>query len=79
MFTLLYNVLKEINQLPKGNTGKHLANYNDAEQVASWAKEALTLFSEAGTINGDGDKLLPTETTSRAEMAQVLYNLMIRN
>lgn len=76
MFTLLYNALKAIGQLPEGNTGKTLSAFSDAGQINSWAKEAMTLMVKNGTVSGSGGKLTPKETTTRAQMAQVLYNLM---
>ncbi len=76
MFTLLYNALKAIGQLPEGNTGKSLSAFSDAGQVASWAKDAMILLVETGTVSGADGKLTPEETTTRAQMAQVLYNLM---
>lgn len=78
MFTLLYNALKIIGQLPEGDSGKTLSNFSDSNRVADWAKEALTLLLKAGTVGGGGGKLNPTGTTTRAEMAQVLFNLLGR-
>ncbi|MDP4093935.1 MAG: S-layer homology domain-containing protein [Bacillota bacterium] len=76
MFTLLYNALKVIGQLPEWNSGKKLSNFSDAEQVASWAKDAMTFFVGSGTISGSGGKLSPAGTATRAEMAQIIYNLL---
>ncbi|OPY62225.1 MAG: Endo-1,4-beta-xylanase A precursor [Pelotomaculum sp. PtaU1.Bin065] len=76
MFTLLYNVLKVINQLPQGDSGKTLSDFTDAGQIGAWAKDAMTLLVETGSIGGKAGKLTPTNTTTRAEMAQVLYNLL---
>ena len=76
MFTLLYNVLKLTGRLPQGSSGKSLSSFSDAGQVASWAKDAMTFLVETGTIGGNNGKLSPTGTTTRAEMAQVLYNLL---
>jgi hypothetical protein len=78
MFTLLYNGLKYINELPKGSAGKQLSEFSDSGQIASWAKEALALMAETGVISGSGGKLLPTGASTRAEMAQVLYNLLTK-
>lgn len=77
MFTLLYNALTVIGELPEGNSGKKLSDFSDASNIASWAKNAMTLLVESGTISGSGGKLAPTDTTTRAEMAQALYNLLI--
>ena len=76
MFTLLYNVLKTIGRLPEYKEGKDLTAFNDAGDTASWAKEAMKLFVKRGTVGGSGGKLSPSATTTRAEMAQVLYNLL---
>jgi hypothetical protein len=78
MFTLLYNTLKVIGQLPQGNSGKTLDQFTDAGQIDSWAKDAMTLLVKTGTVGGSGGKLTPAGTTTRAEMAQVLYNLLSR-
>lgn len=75
MFTLLYNALKAIGELPEGTSGKTLPAFSDAGQIAFWAKDAMTLFAETGTIGGSGGKLTPKDTSTRAQMAQVLYLL----
>ena len=76
MFTLLYNALKEMDSLPQGSSGKSLASFSDTNLVASWAKDAMKLLVETGTIGGNNGMLTPAGTTTRAEMAQVLYNLL---
>lgn len=76
MFTILYNALKVIGQLPQIDSGKALSDFADAGQIGSWAKDAMRLLVETGTVGGSAGKLNPTNTTTRAEMAQVLYNLL---
>ncbi len=76
MFTLLYNALKIIGRLPQNDSGKTLSDFTDSGQIDSWAREAMALLVETGTIGGNAGKLNPTSTTTRAEMAQVLYNLL---
>lgn len=80
MFTLLYNTLKVIGQLPEGTgkTGGALTGYSDADSVASWAKDAAGKLTDAGIVSGSNGKLSPKNTTTRAEMAQVLYNLLLK-
>ena len=79
MFTLLYNTLKVIGQLPEG-TGKAsgaLTGYSDADSVASWAKDAAETLAGCGESSaGATENWSPKNTTTRAEMAQVLYNLL---
>ncbi|HHX59683.1 MAG TPA: hypothetical protein GX707_02935 [Epulopiscium sp.] len=80
MFTLVYNTLEIINQLPeKKEEGprKSLSHFTDYHEINSWAKDAMTLMIESGTIQGSGGKLSPKDKTTRAEMAQILYNLTI--
>jgi hypothetical protein len=76
MFALLYNALKAIGEMPASTSGKTLSDFSDVSDIASWAKDAMTLLVESGTVSGSGGKLNPTGTTTRAEMAQVLYNLL---
>lgn len=76
MFTLLYNALKVIDKLPSGTSGKTLVDFSDSGSIAVWAQDAMTVHVKAGTVTGDSGKLNPKGTTTRAEMAQVLYNLL---
>ena len=78
MFTLLYNILKHLDELPEGTSGKKASDFSDADLVASWAKEAVSLLVEKGLISSDGNKLKPLDTANRAELAQLLYNILAR-
>jgi len=82
MFTLLYNSLKVIGQLPQSekpsqdSADRTRSDFTDAGRISFWAKDAMTVMIETGTVSGNGGKLSPISTTTRAEMAQVLYNLL---
>ncbi len=76
MFTLLYNLLKGINQLPEKDSGNKLSDYKDQEQIAPWAKKAMSELVKSNIISGSNSKLTPFNNTTRAEMAQVIYNLL---
>lgn len=76
MFTLLYNFLKVSNRLPQGESIKTLLSFADGGSVAPWAEEAMSYLVKSGTISGSDGKIYPGDTSSRAEMAQVLYNLL---
>lgn len=78
MFTLLYNALKIIGRLPQGDSGKRLDQFADRQETAPWALEVMTLFVKTGTVSGSGGTLNPAGTTTRAEMAQILFNLLGR-
>lgn len=52
-----------------------LAAYNDADQVASWAKNAMSWAVSNGVLKGMPGKLLkPEDNATRAQMAQILLN-----
>ncbi|MDH7479905.1 MAG: S-layer homology domain-containing protein, partial [Syntrophomonadaceae bacterium] len=76
MFVMLYNALKVIGEVPPAAVDRELSSFNDADQVASWADEALSALVKAGIVNGSNNSLNPISTTTRAEIAQVLYNLL---
>ncbi len=76
MFTLLYNALKAIDQLPEGDSGKTLSDFTDSGSVSAYAQEAMSYLVKAGIVGGSNGQLSPTATTTRAQMAQVLYNLL---
>lgn len=52
-----------------------LSSFNDASQVASWAKDAMGWAVGSYVINGKGaGRLDPTGTATRAQVAQILMN-----
>jgi hypothetical protein len=76
MFTLLFNALRVIGRLPEGESGKTLADFADAGQIDAWAVDAVICLVETGIVGGSNGALAPKGTTTRAEMAQVLYHLI---
>lgn len=76
MFTLLYNALSMLEKLPDGNSGKTLSAFTDRESIAAYAREALAYLVAAGAVSGSNGYLLPEATATRAQVAQVLYNLL---
>ncbi|OPL08641.1 MAG: hypothetical protein AVO33_09845 [delta proteobacterium ML8_F1] len=76
MFVMLYNALEGIEELPQAYGDKQLSDFDDVDQVASWAHEAMSALIEGGVISGSHGLLKPAASTSRAEMAQILYNLL---
>ena len=76
MFTLLYNALKLTDNLPTATTVNKLTQFKDVDGIAVWAKDALTLFVNTGTVVGSNGLLNPNDAATRAVMAQVLYKLL---
>ena len=75
MIALLYSYLKSTDQLPKG-TGKEISDFDDKQDVAPWANEAVNYFTSNGIITGTDDKILPKGKSKRVEFVQILYNLL---
>ncbi|MBS3970497.1 MAG: S-layer homology domain-containing protein [Clostridia bacterium] len=46
--------------------------------MADWAREALSDLVEASIITGSNNKLNPASSATRAEITQVLYNLLFK-
>jgi hypothetical protein len=78
MAAMLYNALKTINRLPQNHTGKNLNDFTDSGTISAYAREAVEYMAEAEVISGSGGKLAPAATTTRAQMTQVLYNLLAK-
>ena len=76
MFTLLFRALDVLGELPETTGGKTTSDFSDAGQISSYAKEAMETLVNAGIVSGSGGKLDPSGTSTRAQMAQVLYNLL---
>ena len=73
---MLHNALKVIDEVPSEHINKPITSFNDEDQVASWANEAMSALYKAGIVTGNNNYLNPRASTTRAEIAQVLYNLL---
>lgn len=52
-------------------------SFGDENEMSDWAKEAIQTAASLGLIQGqDQDKFAPQGVTTRAESAQVIYNLL---
>lgn len=58
--------------------GRTLSSFSDSGEVAPWAENAMAQLVDSGMIAGIGGKLSPKDTSTRAQMAQLLYNLLIQ-
>ncbi len=60
------------------NRTLELNRFSDHKAVSDYAKAALTRLMQAGMIKGTPDgQLMPQSNTTRAETAQLLYNLIM--
>lgn len=60
--------------VPDG-TAADIQAFRDASSVGSWAVAKVGGLVKAGIVNGDNGSLHPTANITRAEIAQMLYNL----
>lgn len=73
MFTMLYNALIILNKLP-AESGNGTA-FSDSNQIAAYAQKAVSVLSGNGIISGSAGRIYPTASSTRCQMAQLLYNL----
>lgn len=76
MFTLLYRALEKLNELPKATTSKELSDFSDSASVSGYAKDAFECLVKGGIVSGTNGKLNPASLSTRAQMTQILYNLL---
>ncbi|UJF32763.1 S-layer homology domain-containing protein [Paenibacillus hexagrammi] len=51
--------------------------FNDASSISAWAADDVTIAVSLGLLQGrDGNLFAPQDQTTRAESAQVLYNVI---
>lgn len=74
MAVILYNILKQLDELPAGTNGQDYDSYMDTANVAGYAAEAMKVFVDAGVITGNGNELAPLASATRAQAAQIVYN-----
>ena len=57
-------------------TAADLAAFTDASAVSNWAVASVAGLVRAGIVSGDAGRLSPKATITRAEIAQMLYNML---
>ena len=67
---MLYRYTQYVGQATTGRAD--LSAYSDADKLSSWAKDAMAWAVSEGLIGGNGGKLNPTGSASRAELATIL-------
>jgi hypothetical protein len=76
LFTLLHRSLEVLGEIPAVQTGATVESFSDAGQIAGYSKDAFKVLVESGVITGNDSKLNPQGVSTRAQVAQVLYNLL---
>ncbi len=79
LFTMMYNMLEKLNRLPKQNSrGKSLTVYKDASDVKPYSSKAMEYFALADIANGLDGLIQPNAISTRAQMASIIYQLLIQ-
>lgn len=76
MFVMLYNTLNIMDEIPDHIDDILVPSFNDLDEIASWANEATFFLVNTGIIGGYNNNICPVQLTSRAEIAQVIFNLL---
>ncbi len=76
MVTLIYNYLKSI-----GETSEivNATSFTDDDMISEWAKSAVAFASSNGIAAGkDNNMFDPQGTATRAELAQIFFNIFVK-
>ena len=69
-----FALIARVFAVQNGSTAS-LNRFSDQGSIADWAQPSLAGMVEQGYLNGDGGRMRPKDNITRAEIAQVLYNL----
>ncbi|WP_127490536.1 S-layer homology domain-containing protein [Paenibacillus glycanilyticus] len=76
MMTLTAKALVAAKKLSAMNgTAADISGYADSDQVSAYAADSIATLVKNGIIQGSGSQLSPLATTTRAEVAVMLYNI----
>ncbi len=75
MAVMCYNALVK-KGIVRDDNNVEPADFKDFDKVAFYAQEAVNVLSSLGLANGDAGFFYPEANASRAEAAQMLYNVL---
>lgn len=75
MMTLTAKALKIANKLMVEDNSINLDKFDDISKVSPYALEGIAKLVKDGLIVGSDNKLMPTENTTRAEVAVLMYKI----
>lgn len=75
MMLMLYRVLLKSGYEFSTNA-KELTEFSDNTAVSNYAREAVSALIGSGIVQGSGNNILPQKSTTRAEIAVILYRIL---
>lgn len=76
MAVILLRILDNIGELPTGKGEKTLDVFKDKGEISDYANKAMAVFVEGEILSGFENKLRPKDEATRAQAAQIFYNLL---
>ncbi len=77
MFTLIYRTLDKLQSLPQTRSTRGLSDFKDANAIGGDYQSAMKFLVESGMIKGSDGTLTPKSEATRAQMSQIIYELLI--
>ncbi len=77
MATLLYRMMVKLNTIER--IKEFTYKFDDMDQVSTYAEYGVLMLYNGGYIQGSEGKFYPKNTATRAESAQMVYNIMTGN
>ena len=69
-------ISRYLDMIGKNTNTKSELSYKDSIEISSWAKDAVVKLTELGVFKGqDGNRFNANNPITRAEIAQVIYNM----
>ena len=76
VFVMVYNALEYIHVFTERMPDPY-TSFDDWDEVSEYAKPAVENLAGLGLITGYNNRLFPKDTLTRAEAAQIIYNIII--
>ena len=74
MAVMLYRCAKKYGY--ELNTAEEIIEYSDTDKISDYAKEAIDILSKSEVIKGVNGCVLPTDNTTRAQAAVMIYRML---
>lgn len=80
MFLMLYNAMEVWDLIVQAENSQEPDRFTDTAEIADYAKQAILTLMQNHTVGGaDSGILQPQDTVTRAEAAQVIYNMLLKD